>query len=242
MSTDMFPPESGFTTQMPAQQQDPLRLVRISANLLPDEITDGRRTRRTRTAVVGGLGAVVLLLGGWYGSTFVTAGSAETELARSEEQIVVAQQEQGKYRELTDTKSKLNAAKTQLGALMVNDTQWQKLLADLRGAAPAGVEIGQISAAISAGAGTQGGLPSQTVDKLVGTVTLNGKAGTKDQIATFVDNLRRVNGLANPLPTTVSSQEGKEAFTLAVDITQAAIGGRFTPDAAETPAPTTGGN
>ncbi|WP_033341364.1 PilN domain-containing protein [Catenuloplanes japonicus] len=235
--------EPGFTAQMPAPQLDPLRLVRISANLLPDEVTDGRRTRRTRTAVVSGLGVVVLLLAGWYGSTFVQSGTAEEELARSEAQVASAQQEQGRYRELTDTKAKLNAAQTQLSTLMSTDTQWQKLLADIRGAAPAGVEIGQVSAGLSSAASSGDGLPSQTEEKLVGSVTITGKAATKDQIAAFVDNVRRVTGLANPLPTTVATAEGKESFTLQVDITQAALGGRFSPDPAESPAtaPTTGG-
>lgn len=243
MTTDIYPPESGFTAPMPAQQQDPLRLVRISANLLPDEILDGRRIRRTRTAVVGGLGAVVLLLGGWYGSTFVQAGSADEELARSEGQVVAAQQEQGKYRELTDTKTRLNAAEAQLSKLMTTDTQWQKLLSDLRGAAPTDVEIGQLSAAISGSGTVQDGLPSETDEALVGTVTISGKAKSKDQIAEFVENVRRVTGLANPLPTDVSSQGGQESFSMRLDITQAALGGRFTPDPAETPttAPATGG-
>jgi Tfp pilus assembly protein PilN len=243
MSTDMFPPESGFTAQMPAPQQDPLRMVRISASLLPDEILDGRRIRRTRTAVVSGLGAVVLLLAGWYGSTFVQAGSADEELARSEAQIAAAQQEQGKYRELTDTKTRLNAAADQLSSLMTTDTQWQKLLSDLRGAAPTDVQIGQLTAAISGAGGGQDGLPSQTAEALVGTVTITGKAKSKDQIAEFVENVRRVTGLANPLPTDVSSQAGQESFSMRLDITQAALGGRFTPDPAETPAtaPATGG-
>lgn len=243
MSTDMYPAEPGFTTQMPAQQ-DPLRLVRISANLLPDEITDGRRTRRTRTAVVGGLGAVVLLLAGWYGSTFVSAGSAEDELLASEQAVSAAQSQQGKYRDLTETKTNLNAAKTQLGTLMASDTQWQKLISDIRGAAPAGTKIGTFSASVSGDSAAQGGLPSQTQDKLVGTLSISGTADTKDQIAAFVDNLRRVNGLANPLPTSVTATAGEEGFSMQVDITQAALGGRFTPDPAATPTPesSTGGN
>ncbi|MFI5844244.1 PilN domain-containing protein [Catenuloplanes sp. NPDC051500] len=244
MSTDMFPPESGFTAQMPAQQLDPLRLVRISANLLPDEITDGRRVRRTRTGVVSGLGAVVLLLAGWYGSTFVQAGGADEEKSRAEAQVVAAQQEQRQYSELTETKQKLSAVKEQLSTLMAEDSQWQKLLVDVRGAAPDKVELTQISSSIGAEAVVGGSrLPSQVTDQLMGTMTITGSSGDKDQVAAFVDNLRAVTGLANPLPTSITTTAGTESFTIQLDITQAALGGRFTPEQSETPAPgaTTGG-
>lgn len=245
MTTDMYPAESGFTAQMPPAAQDPLRLVRITANLLPDEIQDGRRARRTRGVVVTGVGAVVLVLAGWYATTFVKAQGADEELARAEAAGVAITQQQRQYSELTDTKAKLSEAKDRLGALMVNDSQWQRLLSDIRGAAPGDVAIIELSGTVNgdAAAGSTG-LPSQVTDKLVGSLTLNGTAGDKAKVAQFVDNLRNVTGLANPLPTGITTEDGSETFTIQMDITQAAIGGRFTPEAAETPVPgtTTGGN
>ncbi|GAB7051930.1 PilN domain-containing protein [Catenuloplanes indicus] len=246
MSTDMYPAEQGFTAQMPQAQQDPTRTLRIAANLLPDEIMGGRRARRTRTAAVAGVGAVVLVLAGWYATTFVKAQGADEELAAAEVRSRAVQQEQQQYSELTGVKTELSTAKDRLGALMAHDSQWQRLLSDVRGAAPAEVTISALSGGISNQVLAQGNqLPSQVTEEVVGTVTLIGSAADKAKVAQYVDNLRAVTGLANPLPTDITSEEsGAETFTIQVDITQAALGGRFTPEATATPVPgtTTGGN
>ncbi|MDR7274628.1 PilN domain-containing protein [Catenuloplanes atrovinosus] len=248
MSIDMYPAESGFTAQLPVPQQDPLRPLRIAANLLPDEVQSGRRARRTRAVAVTGVGAVVLALAGWYATTVVKAQDAQDELVRAEAQAAAVQQDQREYSELTGVKSELNTAKERLGALMANDSQWQQLIADIRAAAPRDVSIVQLGAGISnqdlTGQTGETGLPSEVTDKLVGTITLGGTAKDKDQVADFVDNLREVTGLANPLPVTITTSDGSENFTIEIDITQAALGGRFTPEATETPVPgsTTGGN
>jgi hypothetical protein len=68
-------------------------------------------------------------------------------------------------------------------------------------------------------------------------MTINGSGPTKLAIATYVDALGKVSGLANALLVSVTQNDTAFSFTVSLDITSAILGGRF---AAPTTSPTAG--
>jgi hypothetical protein len=72
-------------------------------------------------------------------------------------------------------------------------------------------------------------------------MTVGGTAPDKNSVARYVDALGKGDSFANVFLTsaaddTSSEASGKTQFNLTVDITEAALGGRFAPSAAPTPA------
>ena len=75
---------------------------------------------------------------------------------------------------------------------------------------------------------SQEALNGKVEGDIIGTVTLTGKAANKAAVAAYVDALGGVAGVTNPFPSDVSQDTEGLAFTIRLDITKAALGGRFT--------------
>ncbi|GAA1794542.1 hypothetical protein HC028_22310 [Planosporangium flavigriseum] len=230
MTTTLMPPEPVSSTEPAA------RMLTISANLLPPEIMESRHARRTRRIVLSAVAAVAILLGGWYGLASHQTSLARGDLGNAQSDVERLVQQQKPYAELIRTQNESRAIDARLAALLANDLRWAQLLSSLRGAAPQGVQlIGVTGGVAPAKAGTaatpQAGtprLPDTSGQKVVGTLTLNGTAPSKETVAEYIDALAKVQGLGNPMLERVS-EEGKAAsFTLRVDITGLALGGRYT--------------
>jgi hypothetical protein len=72
------------------------------------------------------------------------------------------------------------------------------------------------------------GLPDTSGEKIIGTLTVTGTAPDKAAIAEYVDALATAAGLGNPIVGDTNLQDGQQRFTLRLDLTSAALGGRFT--------------
>ncbi|MDT5035070.1 MAG: hypothetical protein QOE03_255 [Micromonosporaceae bacterium] len=245
---------SGGRETIPAAT--PSRIPSITANLLPTEIIDGRRSRRVRkviTVTVAGF-AVVVLAG--YGVAATLTSVANLKVSESVAQTHRLTQQQRQYAEVVRVQAESKAINAELAHLLANDLQWSGLLTSLRTAAPPGVRVLTVAAALTppSGAGAPKAAPAPAAGapaaptaapgdkaapaaatRTIGTLTVGGTATSKAALAAFLDELATVSGLANPLLTNVTVQNEDQQYTMHVDITAAALGGRYTTKATTGP-------
>jgi len=231
MTTTITPPESTRASG------NPLRLLDIAADLLPAEITQARRDRRARTAVLAVLASVLVLLAAWYGLASYQAVAARTRLASAQRDVAAVQAQQREYAALTGTQARSAAIAARLSALLANDLPWSTLLAALQAAAPAGLSVTAVSGALNAtgatgsgaGAGPAGAKPTTSPSATpIGTLSVSGVAPDKAAAAGYVDALARIAGLADPLVVSAATDETGVHFTVQLVVTGAARGGRYT--------------
>jgi hypothetical protein len=216
-----------------------LRVPAICAELLPVEIIEARRTRRVRRVVVVAVAGFAAFLAVWYGIAVVETSAATDDLSRAQDNVQTLTRQQRNYTELVTVQADSARVGAQLKELLADDLQWSKLLSSLQAAAPKGITITGVTAALETGdsaAKAQTGLPSTTTNKSIGALTTTGKGADKTVIAAYVDALGKVNGVGNPLLGDVTQQEDGLAFSVRMDITTAALGGRYSP----TPTPSAG--
>jgi Tfp pilus assembly protein PilN len=236
MSTLVLPqspapaPDPMYTTS------GPVRFVTITADLLPEELIASRRLADLKRKVVIGLAALVVLLIAGYGLSMWSTSRSKSDLASAQHQAITLQNQQKQYTPLVSAQAQATQISTALHQMMTGDLQWKDMLAKLRTAAKNGVTVDTISGTVTAGvaagqAGTTAGLGvlNQTGKQQVGTLTLGGTAPDKNAVATFVDTLTKVKGLAAAFPASVTGggTAGKYTYSVSVIITSDALGGRY---------------
>ena len=248
MTATITPPESNSPAARPAQPPAPtalaasaadaatselpetpppartMRILPIRANLLPEEIINSRREGKVRRRVVTALAMFTALLVAWYGVATYEASLAKDDLVAAEDDTRSLTRQQNAFSELVKTQTESKAITSQLQTLLANDLRWSTLLASLQSAAPAGVKVTGVTGALAAEKDAK-----QASGGPVGTLTITGAAPSKDALAAYVDALAKVSGFANPFPTDASEQDARVEFTVRLDITEAALGGRYTP-------------
>ena len=153
------------------------------------------------------------------GGTFYDRKAADRAAA-------LTRQQRG-FNDLVEVQTEAKTINQQLSSLMAKDLQWSRLLQSLQAAAPSGVTITNITAALLSDAAISA-KPATLASDTVGTLTLGGVGPTKTVIAAYVDALARVTGVANALPGDVNQQQQAGLqFSIHMDITKAALGGRF---------------
>src|SRR3954471_14979318 len=96
-----------------------LRMARV--NLLPVEIEEARRLRRTQAGLGLGLAAVVAVVGAVYVVEAHDKAGAADELAGAKSQGVQLQKEQAKYQDVPRTIAAIDAAEEARSTAMAND-------------------------------------------------------------------------------------------------------------------------
>jgi Tfp pilus assembly protein PilN len=205
-------------------------MLTIAANLLPPEIVESRRGRTVRRIVVSALALFTVLLGAWYGAASYQTSLARDDLSNTRSDVDRLSRQQRSFAELIKTQNESRAIGTQLSSLLATDLQWAQLLSSLRQAAPQGVQLTSVSgglASATGGGAATSQLPNTSGQKLIGTLTVNGSAPSKAAVADYLDALAKVQGLGNPLLEKVDEEGKPVSFIMRVDITGAALGGRY---------------
>ncbi|WP_203825054.1 hypothetical protein [Actinoplanes palleronii] len=212
-----------------ASPQHATRILPIRANLLPRDISDGRRARRTRTVVLIAVVLVLAMLGGWYWNATTTKRDAESEFEDATRQVAAVQRQQNQYTNLTTTKNSNTVMSGQLAKLMANDLSWQILLDLVRSTgAEAEAQTTEIGGEMST---------TPTGGDEIGTLSISGNAPDKKAVAKYIELLAKLkaDGIADPFVTSVSGTDSAEdesgtstvSFELTVSITDKALCGKF---------------
>lgn len=229
MATTLMPLDPATSPQRAA------RVLPIVAHLLPDEVIAARRGRKVRGRVIVILVIFAVLVGSWYALAAANATNAQNRLDDVTAEAQALQRKQSKYAEVIKVQADTTTITGHLSTLLAEDLRWSTLLGTLRSTgAGSAIEITAVSGALSsstagAGATPTDRLPTTSNQAIVGTLTVTGQAPDKISVARYVDELAAVKGLASPYLTSASEVEKKVQFSLQVDITAAALGGRFTP-------------
>ncbi|GAB3860240.1 PilN domain-containing protein [Dactylosporangium cerinum] len=199
-----------------------MRILPIAAELLPLEITELRRLRMVRRLVIAGVAVCVVLLFGWYMVADGNTDQAQSELTAVQDSRRDLNRKKATYTELEATRQQIKDITTQLGIVMEWDLSWSALLTSLQKAAPKGVVVTSVTGALSVQD------PNTATGDVIGAITLAGTAPSKDEVAAYVDTLGTVKGLDSPFPSDTTQSDKNLTFTIRVDVTKAALGGRFT--------------
>ncbi|GEM_PF-3024216 len=233
MTTDLAPAEPAAPVEPATSTERELRMLPIVASLLPTEITDARRHRKVKRIVISALIAFVVLLGAWYGVARQQTAAARSSLAAAEADADRLQRQQNAFAELVRLQTESQAISTQLAGLLANDLQWSRLVHAVRAAAPEGVQIsgvfGELKKANAAGsAANTVRLPSGDTEKVIGAITVIGIGVSKESVAAYADALAALAGIGNALLSDAAVKDGVVQFTLRLEITESALGGRYT--------------
>ena len=211
--------------------EGPLRIPAIEANLLPVEIVEARRGRLARRLVVTCLVVFTVLITAWYGQarykTSVAAGTLQS--AEDDAQRVLRQQRE--FSDLVATRAESQAIDARLSGLLAADLQWSRLLFSLRMQVPRGVRVTGAVGALNDDPAALAAAEARTEGAVVGRLTVTGSGEDRAAVATYLDRLGKITGLANPLLNSATVAQGAVQFSVQLDITTAALGGRFTTEA-----------
>lgn len=183
------------------------RVLSIRADLLPPEIRDGRRARRTRGFVLVSLTVVLALLGGWYWLAVQDLDAARTENNDAFAQLTDAQRAQQKDPEvqgLIKVENGTTLLANELKAALANDLSWANMLDLIRDRADdVDVTVGEITGSLdSANSDT-------SVAGEVGSLTVTGSAKNKKVVAAYVDALSDLEDVSNPFVSSIAGNNGK---------------------------------
>jgi type IV pilus assembly protein PilN len=234
MSTPTGPPT--VLTQAPpvdlaVAAQRALRVPAIAASLLPREIVEGRRDRRVRRTVLAGLAAFTAVLVAWYGLMTYQTSAAARMLADAEADSQAVVHQQRVFGDVVRVQAESQVITGQLAALLATDLQWPRLFGALTQAAPPGVQLTGLSGGLTVT--TDGAvsatvqLPNTSGERSVGTLTVTGTALTGPSVAAYLDALGKIKGLANPMLAGMVRQDGRLNFSVQLNITTGATGGRY---------------
>jgi type II secretory pathway pseudopilin PulG len=210
-----------------------MRILTISASLLPDEIVAARQARRTRGWVIVVVAVVAGLCAGWFVYAHDQKQDAQTELEAATTAVANLQNDQRGYGPIVKVNSDTALINEQLTKVMANDLDWAALLDTLRSAGrPSGITIDGVNGTLkSAGdtASTTTALPGARTAISVGSLVVTGSGPDKKSVAAYADALGEQTVVANPYVTSVASADGGGvSFSLRVDIASASLCGRFT--------------
>jgi Tfp pilus assembly protein PilN len=218
--------------------RDPMRILSITANLLPIEITDARRENKLRWIVLAALVVVLAGLGLWDFQARHETSNAQATLAQKQTALSKLQSAQHQYAALSTAKGSAAAIDTELTKLMAQDVPWYQLVPALRSAAStSGITVSNIASTLStananaapATAGVVAPGASASSVSTIGSITITGIAPDKPSAAAFLDQLAKVAGVSNPYLNSLNAQGSQYQFTLQADITSALYKGRYTP-------------
>ncbi|GGN36717.1 hypothetical protein FHR83_006552 [Actinoplanes campanulatus] len=207
--------------------QQAARILTLRADLLPPEIRDGRRARRTRSLVIVLVLVTLAGLGTWYWQAGLAKQAAEDEYNETFQSLTDARSDQKtkKLEALVEYQEGGEALDTELKAVLANDLSWTNMMNLLRNKAQKGVTIDEITGSLVEEKS------AEASDGVVGSLTVTGTAEDKRLVADYVNRLGDLKHVANPFVTSVTKEtDGDFTFSVSVSITEKALCGRFTSD------------
>src|SRR5687768_896167 len=216
--------------------QTTTRLVTLpQVNLLPPEIEQERRFRRTQL----GLGAGVVAALGVVAVLFLAANSqvssAQGDLADSKRQTSQLEAKAAEYSQVPLVYSQVEAARAQLELAMGKEIRWSFYLNDLSLKIPNSVWLKTMTVtandAVAAAPAPAPGAATNYIESGIGSITFTGNGMKHNDVAAWLVSLSKQKGYTQPYFTDSTKQEIAErevvSFTSQVTITEDALSKRY---------------
>lgn len=228
---------SGTALQAPARPQ---------VNLLPPEIVEARALGRVKVWLGIGLIVVLVLLAGGYGYAVLEGRDADDELAQAQAVAADLAQQQSQYAELPRVRADVSSiTAVQVGAAS-DDILWRGYVDAIAATAPAGVSIDTLTVTAAVAGAAAPAVTDPLLSQGVASITFTARSLTTPDTVAWMRALATVPGFATPWfsQATLTSAEGSPAYytvTASVQVTEAALSGRFAADAGDAATTTEGG-
>jgi Tfp pilus assembly protein PilN len=212
-------------------------------NLLPREISEGRRFRRVQQGLAGVVALTLVLAGFAFWWSQQRVSEARESLAAVQVTTAQLQTKQRSFAEVPTTIAQVDAAIDARALVMATDVPWYRYLTDLVAAAPKGVAFESVTVKVGgpnpAGAGapatpgTEASSNPFAPTNGIGALTLTGVTGTYPLVSDWMDALDSVAGLdvselSNASGRSDASKESMQInFSSGITITDAALSHRF---------------
>jgi Tfp pilus assembly protein PilN len=206
-------------------------------NLLPGEILEARRLKRTQGFLVLGVAGVVALAAAGYLATQRQADDAEAVLTASQARTSALQAEQAKYAEVPRVLAEVDAAKSAQQTAMATDVLWYRYLNDLALTYPQNVWLTNMTASVAATGGATGeaAVPVAGSNPLatpgIGTITFTGTGLDHPDVAAWLEVLDGTEGFADAYFSSSQRAELEDQavvqFSSTVAVTADALSHRF---------------
>jgi Tfp pilus assembly protein PilN len=206
-------------------------------NLLPPEIIETRRFRRTQGILGGCVVGVLVAVGGVFLLAQGRANEAAEELAVARAETTRLAAEEATYAEVPRVMAQVDAAETARDQALATNVAWYRFLNDLARTYPEEVWLENLTATVAAPGGTTGAVPAPVAGSNplatpgIGTVTFTGTALAHSDVASWLDVLARTEGFAdasftNSARTQIDGQD-VVSFTSQVVVTADALWDRY---------------
>ena len=209
-------------------------------NLLPPEIAERKAFRSLQMR----LGCLVLVAAAVVGAGYWQAAGgvapAQDRLNAAQSQSTVLQHQIANLSNVTKTRAQFQAAQAALAKVLGTDVRWSRYLNDLSISMPANVWVENLtvnqSTLPSTGTTTSGtSTASSATTAGLGSLTIQGKAMSFNDVAVWLDTLAKEKGYANVWlsqgATQVVGSDTVVNFTSTVTFTPAILSQRYTKQA-----------
>jgi Tfp pilus assembly protein PilN len=182
-------------------------------NLIPTEIAQEAKVRRSKMVLASTVAATIAAVGGLYVMAASDVSSAQEQLdtARSTSASLAA--EQAKYADVPKVQADLHSAQLQQFAAVGGEVRWSTVLNNLAITIPPGVSLTSFQATVTGATatGTSTGAPAAnaSVSSMlglpgVGSIAFDGEARDTSRVAAFLESLTKSSGLVDPFATQVN--------------------------------------
>ena len=193
-------------------------------NLLPIEIIENRRFRRTQMLLGTSVVAALVLAGA--GTYWAQRGVAEAgdQLVAAQAKVSIAQSEKSRYAAVPKVIAEVDAARASRTLAMGNDVLWYRYLNDIDGARPTGIKLSGITLTLNAATAVATDPLSQPG---IGVLAMEGTADKYGQVANWLEALNKITGVASSTLANAAQGENGVTFGSGAVVTSDALSGRY---------------
>ncbi len=174
-------------------------------NLLPPELRERQKIRRTTSLVVAAGLAVLALIGVFYFTQSQRLAGVQDDLATQNDKNAQLTSQIGGLQEFATLQAQLAGKQQLVGTLFLNEVSWSSALLDVSRVIPDDSYLTSLSGQVTTPTGGATAPTPETAEStLIGNLTFDGVAGGTDTIATWLTRLEQVKGWVNPWVTSAA--------------------------------------
>jgi Tfp pilus assembly protein PilN len=191
-------------------------------NLLPPEVLQDLKTRRTTLLVVAAGGVVMALIILFYMLQVGALGDVQGDIEAQEASNATLSQEIADLQKFEDLQVEAQAKQDLLQAAFADEVSFSGMLMDLSRVIPPDAYLTTFTAQVTAAAATEAPVvDTAAVTGFVGTLAADGQGSGVESVATWLTRLEQLRGWVNPWVSSVTAAEGTSgvSFSTGVDLT-----------------------
>lgn len=196
-------------------------------NLLPPEILERQKVRRTVVLIAGAGAIFALLIIGFYLLQAQKLADVQDQIDAQEASNSQIQAEIADLRQFEELEATAQARQELVTAAYASEVSFSALLMDISRVVPDASYLSSLSAVISPPIEEPEAEPTtDTGQAFVGSLSLGGQALEFKTLSTFLTRIEQVEGWVNPWMSSITQVSGIEdayEFSLSVDLSQQVV-------------------